>query len=96
MKAFVIFAVGGPILVLTKFSSVMDPQLLKKTATWGKFIAYEVPLDSVKAAYSAHFEHILADPKQTDDLRILDTDSDQIFTNLDFKQFGMPVVSQPD
>jgi hypothetical protein len=95
MKAFLLFASGGPVLLLTKFDSVRDAVLAKKLAYLGKFIAYQVPVDSVKRTYSAHFEHILTDPKQTDELRILDTDSKQIFTNVDFTVLGQPVIHQP-
>jgi hypothetical protein len=95
MKTFLLFAVAGPVLVLTKLGSIRDPELLKRLASLGKFIAYELPVESVKASYSAHFQHILTDPKQTDELRILDTDSKQIFTNIDFKALGQPLVHQP-
>lgn len=95
MKCFLCFAVGGPILALTKSDSPRDPEFLKKATSWGKFVAFDVPMDSVKAAYSAHFEHVLTEPKETDDLRVLDTDAGQIFTNIDFNLLGAPVVFQP-
>jgi hypothetical protein len=73
---------------------LVNPALMKKLAYLGKFIAHEVPLQTVKKSYSAHYEHVLTDPKQTDELRILDTDSKQIYTNIDFKVLGPPVVHQ--
>lgn len=95
MKCFLVFAVGGPILALTKSDSPRSPEFLNKTTSWGKFVAFDVPMDSVRTAYSAHLEHVLTDPKETDELRILDTDADQIFTNVDFSLLGTPVVFQP-
>jgi len=95
MKAFLLFAAGGPMLILTNLDSIHDPELMKRLAYLGKYIAYQVPLQSVRGPYSAHYEHILTDPKQTDELRILDTDARQIFTNIDFKVLGQPVVHQP-
>ncbi len=50
MKAGIIFTGTGPILILTSCSSFTDPKLIEKLAAKGirKFIAYELPVESVK------------------------------------------------
>ncbi len=95
MKAFLLFAAGGPVLILTNLSPSQGPALLKKLATYGKFIGFEVSLDAVKTAYAAHYDHVMNDPKSTDELRVLDADSKHIFTNIDFLALGEKLVSQP-
>ena len=95
MKAYLILAALGPVLVLTNLDSPQNPRLLDKLRKFGKFIAYELPLESVKVAYLAHFEHVLNDPKQSDEYRVLDADSKQIYANLDLTQLRNQFIYQP-
>jgi hypothetical protein len=55
MKAALVFAGSGPIVILTSYSSLSDPGLLRtlKAHGVGKFIAYELSLDTVAAAMAA-------------------------------------------
>jgi len=94
MKAYLVLAALGPVLVLTNLDSIKNPRLLAKLRSLGKFIAYELPLESVKAAYSAHLDHVLKDPKQSDEYRVLYTGSKQIYTNVDLTQLQNQFVYQ--
>ena len=51
MKAGIIFSGTGPILVLTTYESFEDRAFIEKLTDKGirKFIAYEIPLEQVKA-----------------------------------------------
>ena len=93
MKASIVFTGTGPILILTTYGSLTDPDFVEKLAAKGirKFIAHELPLDLVKEKYGAHFGVILDDVKQTDDLRILDFNGYTVFNNFSFAQMGEPV-----
>lgn len=92
MKAAIIFTGSGPILILTTYTSLSDTNFLKKLASKGirKFIAYDLPLEMVKDIYGTHFNAILNDVKQTDDLRVLDYNGHNVFNNFSFKNMGKP------
>ena len=93
MKAGIFFTGTGPILILTSYDSLNDPKLVEKLALKGikKYIAYEIPEDLVKQRYGKHFNVILGDLKQTDDLRVLDYDGHHVFYNFSLKEIGEPI-----
>ena len=76
MKAGIFFTGTGPILILTSYESLDDPKLVEKLALKGikKYIAYEIQEELVKQKYGKHYNVILGDLKQADDLRVLDYD----------------------
>ena len=97
MKAGVIFTGTGPILILTSYDSLTNPELAKKLVAKRikKFVASEVPMDKVKEKYGETFKFIMEDLKQTDDLRVLDYDGHSIFLNFSFKEIGKPIFYEP-
>lgn len=90
MKAALIFTGSGPIVILTSYPSLSDPGFLRalKAHGAGKFIAYELPLDTVAARYGAHFQAVLNDARDTDDLRVLDVNGDRAFRLFRFSELG--------
>jgi hypothetical protein len=96
MKAGIIFTGTGPILILTTYDSFDAPKLVEKLATKGisKYIASELPLDKVKAKYGNHFNVVMGDLKQTDDLRILDYNGYNVFYNFRFSEMSKPVYHE--
>ena len=96
MKAGIFFTGTGPILILTSYSNLEDPNLVEKLATKGikKYIAYEVPEDLVKDKYGKHYNVIMGDLKQTDDLRVLDYDGHHVFYNFSLNEIGKPVYHE--
>jgi hypothetical protein len=97
MKAGIIFTGTGPILILTSYDSLTDSKLLAKLASKGidKFIAYELPLDKVKAKYGNHYAVVMGDLHETDDLRVLDYNGHRVFANFTFEEMGSPVHYEP-
>lgn len=95
-KAYLLFASPGTILAISKYDSILNPGALEKLKEKGlnKFISFELPVDSVKASYQAHFAHVINDPHLSDEFIILDDDNDQIFLNIDFKELRNPVYFQ--
>ncbi len=93
MKAGIFFTGTGPILILTSYDALNDPKLVEKLALKGikKYIAYEVEEDLVKQRYGKHFNVILGDLKQTDDLRVLDYDGHHVFYNFSLNEIGQPI-----
>ena len=96
MKAGIFFTGTGPILILTTYKSLTDPKLVDKLTQKGikKFIAYEVQEELVKQRYGNHFNVILGDLKQTDDLRVLDYDGHHVFYNFLLKEMGEPTYHE--
>ena len=93
MKAGVFFTGTGPILILTAYEALDDPNLVEKLSAKGikKFIAFEVSEEKVKKKYGLKYKVILGDLRQTDDLRVLDYDGHHVFYNFSFKEFGEPI-----
>ncbi len=93
MKAAIVFTGSGPILILTTFDSIANPKLAEKLAARGiaRFIAYEVPVEKVKAQYGNRFQVILGDLSQTSDLRVMDIDGHHVFNNFSLEELGTPI-----
>ncbi|MGD8962692.1 MAG: hypothetical protein PVF29_04490 [Desulfobacterales bacterium] len=96
MKAGILFTGTGPILILTTYAALDDPKLIEKLTQKGikKYIAYEVPEELVKQRYGQHFNVILGDLKQSDDLRVLDYDGHHVFYNFSLEEIGQPVFHE--
>lgn len=93
MKAGIFFTGTGPILLLTSYDALNDPNLVQKLASKGikKYIAYEVAEDKVKEKYGQQYNVVLGDLKQSDDLRVLDYDGHHVFYNFSVRELGEPV-----
>ena len=98
MKAYLLLTSSGSVLVLSTIDFVNNPEKLDKLAamTSNKFIAYELPVEAVRANYAAHFAHVLGDPNQPGEIKILDDDGEQIFTNVSFKDLSAPIYYDPE
>ena len=96
MKAGIFFTGTGPILLLTTYGELNDPTLVTKLAQKGikKYIAYEVPEDLVKEKYGQHFNVIMGDLKQSNDLRVLDYDGHHVFYSFSLSELGAPVFHE--
>jgi hypothetical protein len=93
MLAYILFSGTGPILILTTYPKLEDERLIEKLSHKGitKFIAYEVPVDRVRAIYGVPFEVIAADLEQAEDMRILDFNGHHIFSRFSFAELGNPI-----
>ncbi len=97
MKAFMLLTGSGPLVILTSFGSVTDPKLIAKLAAKGidKFIAYEIPIELARERYDGHFDIVVRDLHQSDDLRVLDYDGNRAFRLFRFRELGEPVIYEP-
>ncbi len=97
MKAGIYFTGSGPILLLTSYQTLTDAQLISKLATKGikKFIAFEVPTESLKEKYGQHFSVIMGDLHQQDDLRVLDYDGHHVMSKFSIEEMGQPMFHEP-
>lgn len=92
MKAGLLLTGSGTLVYLTSHAQVLDPDLIERFETKGisKFIVYEVPLDTAKQRYGHHFEVVMDDLHETDDLRILDIEGSRAFRMFSFEELGEP------
>ena len=90
--AGIVFGGTGPILVLTSYESIDDPNFVEKLRQKGieKYIAYEVPIELCQQKYGQHYSVILGDLAQRDDLRVLDYNGHSIFNKFHFSEIGTP------
>jgi len=97
MKAGIFFTGSGPIVILTSYASLTAPNFMEKLEAKGinKFIAYEADMEEVKKKYGKHFEVIMRDLHQTDDLRVLDYDGHRVFRNFTLSKLGKPMYYEP-
>jgi hypothetical protein len=96
MKAYLVFSGSGPIVILTSHPSMTHPVLLKKLAAKGigKFIAYEVPVELARQRYGVHFDVVVSDLHETDDLRVLDYSGQRAFATFAFDDLGEPIMHE--
>jgi len=96
MKAGIFFTGSGPILILTTYEKLNDAKLVEKLTVKGirKFIAFEVGEEKARTVYGKHFDVIMGDLHQTDDLRVLDYDGHRIFLNFSLRELGDPIFHQ--
>jgi hypothetical protein len=96
MKAGIFFTGSGPILVLTSYDSLSETNLTEKFHAKGikKYIAYEVPVELVKQRYGTHYDVVMNDLKQEDDLRVMDYDGHHVFYSFSLKELGKPIFNE--
>lgn len=97
MKAAIIFTGSGPIVVLTSYEAFNEPRFIEKMGTKGikKYIAYEVDPDDLRRKYGRHFDLIMGDLSQSNDLRVLDYDGHHIFSLFTLSRLGSPIFHDP-
>ncbi len=94
MKAALVFTGSGPIVILTSYPSLSDAGLFRALKAHGvaKFIAHELPLETVAARYGGHFQVVLNDARDNDELRVLDVNGDRAFRLFRFSELGPSVM----
>ena len=97
MKAALIFTGSGPIVILTTHETLTDPDLVERLRTKGirKFLGFEVPVEGVRAKYRSHFDVVMQDLKQEDDLRVLDEDGHHVYAEFSLLELGAPIAWDP-
>lgn len=94
MKALLLMTASGPLVVLSSLDALDDDVLIGKLRVKGveKFMAYDLPLDEVKAKYGGHFQAVVQDLHESDDLRVLDFNGHRIFDLFRLDGLGQPFV----
>ena len=97
MKAIMLITGSGPLVILTSHESVKSPVLLEKLRAKGieRFFAHEIPLDLAKQRYGGHFQTVLNDLYETDDLRVLDYNGERAFGLFRLDELGPAIACDP-
>lgn len=98
MKAYFLFTASGPLVILTSYDSIENPELLERLKSKGitKFIAHEVSVESSRAKYGMHFDVVCRDLHESDDLRVLDYSGQRAFKNFSFDELGTPIYYESE
>jgi hypothetical protein len=96
MRAYIVFAGSGPILLLSTYPKLTDERLVSKLRYKGidKFIAYEVSLPAIRERYTDSFDNVARDldrPESAEDMRVLDFNGHQIMANFSLDALGDPI-----
>ncbi|WP_342235252.1 hypothetical protein [Inquilinus sp. OTU3971] len=98
MKAALLFTGSGPLVIVTSHASLTDPALTEKLRAKGieKFIAYEVPVPMARERYGGHFQVVMRDLHESDDLRVLDFNGERAFRLFRLAELGPPVMFEDE
>jgi hypothetical protein len=98
MKTALLFAGSGPLVIITSHESLTDPALLGKLRAKGigKFIAYEIPIAVAQERYGGHFQVVMRDLHESDDLRVLDFNGERAFRLFHLNELGLPIMFEGD
>ncbi|MEA3274867.1 MAG: cytosolic protein [Pseudomonadota bacterium] len=98
MKALMLITGSGPMVVLSSHDAPDDDVLLGKLKAKGidKFMAYSLPLEEVKERYGGHFQTVVNDLHETDDLRVLDINGHRVFGLFRLDALGEAFVYEPE
>ena len=94
MRSFLLLTETGPLLLLTRCTSITEEGLLEHLDQRGihKFIAFEVPVNRVHELYGVPFEVLAADIDRGRDMRVLDYNGQHIFSSFSFDELGAPTL----
>ncbi|MEJ2326008.1 MAG: hypothetical protein P8Y25_03945 [Chromatiaceae bacterium] len=98
MKVLMLITGNGPMVILSSHQAPDDDVLVGKLKAKGieKFMAYELPLDEVRKKYGGHFQAVVNDLHETDDLRVLDMNGQRVFGLFRLRDLGKPFIHEPD
>jgi hypothetical protein len=98
VKAALLITGSGPLLILTSHETLTHPRLLEKLRAKGvdKFIAYEVPLHQARELYAGHYDVVVQNLRESDDLRVLDFNGERIFRLFRLKHLVQTEIYEPD
>jgi hypothetical protein len=98
VKGILVFGGSGPLIILSSYPSIDDPDLIAKLRAKGlqKFIAYEIPIDRCRDLYGYTYRDIVEDLQEHDDMRVLDFDGHRIFLNVSLRGLGRGIVFEDE
>jgi hypothetical protein len=92
MMAALVLTGEGPVVVLTRYTSLEDAGFIDQLKRKGirKFIAFKIPLDLARERYGHHFDAVMSDIHETDEMRTLDFLGSRAFELFRFDELSEP------
>ncbi|CRI63957.1 conserved hypothetical protein [Thiocapsa sp. KS1] len=96
MKCAMLLTGNGPIVILTSYTSLENPDLLERLKDKGipKFLAYEIPMELAEERYKGHFKKVMNGFTESDSLRVLDHNGHRAFNLFTFAELGTPLAHE--
>jgi hypothetical protein len=94
MRGILVFGASGPLLILSSYPTIDDPDLLMKLEAKGidRFMAWEASLDRCRDLYGYSYRDDMEDLAAHNDIRVLDTDGHRILMNFSLRDLGPGIV----
>lgn len=94
MKVALLFTGSGALVVVTSHDSLTNPTLLAKLKAKGitKFAAWDIPVEVARQRYGGHYQVVMRDLGESDDLRILDYNGQRAFQLFAWSELGQPTL----
>lgn len=97
MKAYFLFTASSPLVILTSYDFIKNPDLMERLTGKGikKFVACEIPLELCQERYGQHYNVVCGNIHETDDLRVLDFSGERAFKLFSLNELGSPIFYEP-
>jgi len=94
MKGILVLGVSGPLLLLSSYPAITDPELLLDLEARGhrKFVAWEVPLERCHDLYGFTYRDEHQDLEAHQGVHVLDADGHRIFVNFSLHELSGGIV----
>ena len=94
MKVVMLFPGSGPVVIITshEFNRAQRSWVYRAAKGIDKFIAYELPVELAKERYGGHYDVVIGDLHETDDLRVLDYNGTRAFRLFKLSELGEPIM----
>jgi len=94
MKGILVFTASGPVLLLSSYDSLDDPELIGHLRAKGmeKFLAWEVPVDRCHELYGYTYRDDAADLETHAGIHVLDNDGHRLFLNFALSELRGGIV----
>ena len=96
MKGILVFSASGPLMLLSSYPTIDDPDLLMTPQAKGidKFMAWATPVDRCRDLYGYSYRDDAKDLATRRGVHVLDTDGHRIFMNFSLRDLGPGIVCE--
>lgn len=94
MKGILVLSASGPVLLLSSYPTIDDPDLIARVRAKGmeKFLAWEVPVERCHELYGYTYRDDAADLETHEGIHVLDNDGHRIFLNFSLRELCAGIV----
>jgi len=84
----------GPVVIVTQYETLHHPRLLELLEQKGiaKFIGFTFPLELVQQRYGQHYQTVMENLHETDELRVVDSEGRRAFRLFSFSEMSEPML----